>query len=128
MLVASGCDVGTMDVNFRGRLAGCADADAGNYEDKIPYLPADYASPALVRKSIASKELLQRAASPPTTLPTSASDFSRVGMISFVTNWGFPFFDSIVLASCGSKAELHLPIMDCAPVPARIAHTPATRP
>ena len=49
ILTSTLCNLGFMDVNFRGRIENC-DADlAGNYEDKIVYRPADFASPALIR-------------------------------------------------------------------------------
>lgn len=119
VLSASGCDIGTMDINFRGRIAGCKDQFAGNYEDKIIYRAADVATPALVRTSILSASALHRASQPPTLLPTSVLDFLRSGMITFVTNWASFARDAALPSTCGSAAELHLPIFEPADVPVR---------
>ncbi|KAH9183106.1 hypothetical protein AeNC1_014917 [Aphanomyces euteiches] len=50
----SQCDVGFMAINFRGRVEGVDRAHAGNYESALGYQPDDYATPALIRESIAT--------------------------------------------------------------------------
>ena len=112
---ATRADVGTMDVNFRDRLDGCSQTDAGNYEDKIVYTPTDYSSPALIRRSILSNSQLRRAG-PTSELPESVSDFWRLTMITSVSNWS-TFAEDVTLK--GHRAELHLPLFDPAAVPAR---------
>lgn len=116
---ATQCDVGTMDVNFRGKVEGCEETDAGNYEDKIVYRPADFCTPSMIRRSILSRLNLKRAATPPTILPTSVLDFWRLEMITSVSNWS-TFAKDVSLERCGSVAELHLPLFDPTAVPARI--------
>ena len=66
-----------MRVNWRGKLPYITDVHAGNYEGSLLYCPKDYATPALIRKSISSKRgeykaglpQFRRAAFPPTDLP-----------------------------------------------------------
>ena len=112
---ATRADLGTMDVNFRGRIDGSVDTDAGNYEDKIVY-PADgYCSPAMIRRSILSNDQLKRAG--PTELPVSISDHWGLSMITMVSNWS-TFAKDVKLK--GHRAELHLPLINTAEVPARI--------
>ena len=120
VLRASGADVGTMDVNFRGRLPGCEDDDAGNYEDKIAYRPADFASPSLIRRSILDPTMLMRASQPLTTLPMTVRDFWRCRMITCVSNWCTFARDVHLHETCGSLPEIHLPIFDPDEVPARV--------
>ena len=55
-----------MAVNTRGRVEGCGEKDSSNLEFAIMYNPADFASPSLIRKSIAR---LRRAAEPLTRFP-----------------------------------------------------------
>lgn len=118
---ATKCDLGTMDVNFRGRLSGCdlEDSDAGNYEDKIVYLPEDFRLPSLIRRSILSNNELRRASRPATALPTTLADFWRLKMIASVSNWS-TFARDVRLEECGSRTDLHLPLFDPAVVPARV--------
>ncbi|CAK4122855.1 unnamed protein product [Aphanomyces euteiches] len=51
------CDVGFMAINFRGRVDGVDRKLAGNYESSIGYQPEDYATPALIRESLAKNGL-----------------------------------------------------------------------
>ena len=47
--------LGMMAVNFRGRIEGSHnDALAGNYESTVYYLPGDFESPGLIRRSLAT--------------------------------------------------------------------------
>ena len=45
------CDVAIMAINFRGRADGGGEPDVGSYEDFFCYARAEYATPALIRKS-----------------------------------------------------------------------------
>ena len=119
LLAASGADVGTMDVNFRGRVAGASEDLAGNYEDKITYRPRDFATPALIRRSIADAGALGRRAEPRTELPRTVGEFWRCRMISAVSNWSSFHRDVSLMKSCGSRADLHLPLFRKEDVPAR---------
>ncbi|CAK4628202.1 hypothetical protein LEN26_011837 [Aphanomyces euteiches] len=47
------CKVGFMAINFRGRVQGVETHLAGNYESALGYQPEDYATPALIRESLA---------------------------------------------------------------------------
>ncbi|KAH9118013.1 hypothetical protein LEN26_012288 [Aphanomyces euteiches] len=51
------CDIGFMAVNCRGRVDGVERHHAGNYEFLLGYQPEDYASPALIRESLATNSL-----------------------------------------------------------------------
>lgn len=112
-----------MDINFRSRIPGCDDNDAGNLEDKICYRPADYASPHLIRRSIADPARLKRAAEPATALPRSVRELWGVRMISSVSNH-FHFTQTHRaelprLFGSGAAVKLHLPLFNPKDVPAR---------
>ncbi|CAK4627311.1 unnamed protein product [Aphanomyces euteiches] len=53
-LRTTGCDIGIMAINFRGRVEGVGRHLAGNYESAVGYQPEDYATPDLVRASLAT--------------------------------------------------------------------------
>ena len=117
VLVAAGSGLGLMDVNLRGRVPECSANLAGNYEDKIVYLPSDYASPALVRASVKDPTRLVRASEPRTALPESLRDFWRLDSMAAVSNWS-TFAEDVELE--GHRAELHVPVFDAGAVPARL--------
>ena len=52
-LRAAQVNMGLMAINFRDRLTDCKQSDAGNYQNMLVYYPADYASPSLIRASLA---------------------------------------------------------------------------
>jgi hypothetical protein len=57
---ASGCDVGCMAMNLRGRLPGVnIEHSAGNYETTIPYMPPDF-HPSAIRHSVRGPRRYQR--------------------------------------------------------------------
>jgi len=99
-----GCDLALMAINFRGKVEGCGDADCGNYEDLIAYTPADYATPALVRKSIAGAPYFRATAAP---LPTNLGHLTA--QYGAVTNWS-TFAKPLVVN--GFDQDLHLPLLD----------------
>ena len=131
----SKCDIGTMDVNFRGRLqsinqsnmeANLEDTDAGNYEDKIIYRTPDCSTPSLIRKSITNdqnnqntKSWLIRASTPHTILPKSILDFWKIQMITCVSNWSTFSKPLHLEKACNSIAILHLPLFESNDIPAR---------
>lgn len=51
-----------MATNLRGRIGGLGDNAVGYYIVLVGYTPADYASPALVRKSITRRPADDRTA------------------------------------------------------------------
>ncbi|KAH9125958.1 hypothetical protein LEN26_000573 [Aphanomyces euteiches] len=51
-LRTTGCDVGFMAINCRGRVDGVDRQHAGNYQFVLGYQPQDYSSPGLIRESI----------------------------------------------------------------------------
>jgi len=97
-------DLGVMAINLRGRIEGCRFTDAGNYEDMLCYMPPDFKSPSLIRKSI---NTLERASEPKTELPgTLAKLRSHCG---FITNWS-TFVEASHIPGC--EEDLHLPLYD----------------
>jgi hypothetical protein len=99
---AAGARVCEMAINFRNRLEGITDSDAGNYEGGIFYSPEDAAHPALIRRSI---ETFRGAAAPPVLLPTG---FKRlVSRNAIITNWT-TFIRELSFSGC--TQQLHLPI------------------
>jgi hypothetical protein len=97
-------DLGFMAINFRDRISGCRQVDAGNYEDIMFYLPPDFKSPSLIRKSLAT---LERASEPKTELPNTLAKLrSHSGLI---TNWS-TFVEASHIPGC--EQELHLPLYD----------------
>ena len=99
-------NVALMAANMRDRLPGLGNANAGNYQVGVAYQPADYATPTLVRKSIADPNRIARVASGalPGPLATLFGDF-RIGIM---TNWS-TFYQDLVLEGC--KQIVHFPIM-----------------
>lgn len=100
-------NIGIMLINFRGRIAGCDDDDMGNYEEFLMYLKDDYATPALLRKSVSGPPY-HRAADPPTAM-LSNWEHVRGATYSTVTNWS-TFARPLALG--GAKQEMHLPLAD----------------
>jgi hypothetical protein len=101
--------VGLMAVNLRGRAGMSASADdAGNYESLLLYRPADYAGPAMLRRSIAT---MRRGADPPTKLPGCCS--LCCAHMAIVSNWA-TFHNGLDLPGC--EQIVHYPMMASAPV------------
>ena len=99
-------DCATMAVNFRGRVEGCGADDVGNYEDALTYLPADFATPALVRRSVTGPPYV-RAAVPPTR-PLTNLEHLRA-RYAVATNWA-TFARPLRVE--GARETLHLPLFD----------------
>jgi len=100
--VATDADVLLMPINFREKLSGFTEHDAGNYEGALIFTPADYGKPSLIRKTLST--------GPPAFLRggnvASKADLpsccATMGCrISMVTNWTFSCFSEVKLE--GSK-------------------------
>ena len=102
-------DCGLMPVNFRGKLDGCDEHWAGNYEDLITYMRPDYATPALIRKSVGvpGDRRYRRAAEPPTAMLTN-TQWLGGATVGVMTNWA-TFARPLEL---DGVQQLHLPLLD----------------
>jgi hypothetical protein len=101
-----------MPINFRGKLAGFTDADAGNYEGALMFGPDDYAEPAYIRKTFLS--------GPPTFLRETTTALPGCCetvrcQLSMVTNWAFGCFQEVVIDNC--EQMLHVPVCNVSLVP-----------
>lgn len=101
-----------MPINFRGRLPGFNENDAGNYEGALILCPDDYAEPGLIRKSLSS--------GPPTYLRQTTAALpgcceTMRCRLSMVTNWTFPCFTEVVIDNC--EQMLHIPVCNVTMVP-----------
>jgi len=116
-----GWDLGTMAVNFRGRVPGCGDADAGNFESFVTFTgpqfgDPDAGAPAKVRQALAGGRFRRVSApgGPPgvpiRALPTPREAFGRP--LGIITNWA-SFHLEPRLEGCAP--ELHLPLYDVSP-------------
>jgi len=98
-----------MAINFRGKLNGCGEDDVGNYEDLLTYMPTDYATPALIRKSVSGAGGVFSRAAQPRTLMLSNCEHLCYGTYGAITNWS-TFARG--LSVHGAQQELHLPLFD----------------
>ena len=99
-------DCVSMAINFRGRIDGCEESDLGNYEDLVTYMPTDFATPVLIRKSVIGP-LYTRAAEPHTEMLTNRQHLrAKYGVI---TNWA-TFARPLDIV--GAHEQLHLPLFD----------------
>lgn len=101
-------DVALMAANFRGKVKGCSDKDVGNYEDLIEYMPADYATPMLLRKSVNGPPFCRAAV--PATRPLSSWQHLWGATYGAATNWSS--FAKPLTLGAGEEQELHLPLFD----------------
>ena len=98
-----GCEPGFMGINWRNRLEGHTDIHAGNYEKAIFYQQKeDYASPALIRKSVME---YKRAVTK--DVPGFWKMVTSKKCLSVVTNWT-SFAKSNEIEGC--EEEIHLPL------------------
>jgi hypothetical protein len=98
-----GCDCGLMAVNGRNRITGCGDTHAGNYEMLLGYQPPDFASPGLIRKSLAP---LRRAVTGPFCGFFRQLFGTRIAVLS---TWATFYADLRIPAS---TQTLHLPLIE----------------
>ena len=91
-------DVSVMAINCRNRVTGITSELAGNYESVVAYRPADYAEPALIRKSLSC---FHRQVTGPLPSVFQSLFLKRVSIIS---SWS-TFFHQVELADCTHKAH-----------------------
>ena len=108
-----------MPLNFRNRLAGFTDTDAGNYEGALVFGPDDYAEPAQIRRTLLTgpPQFVRGAGDHTRPLPGCCE--SMRCKISMVTNWCFPCFSEIMIPGC--EQMLHTPYCDANMVPFDVA-------
>ena len=99
-------DCASMTINFRGRVEGCTDDDVGNYEDMVTYMPADFETPALIRRSVTGPPFV-RAAVPPTRMLTNRQHLGA--KYAVITSWAT---FARPLRIDGAEETLHLPLFD----------------
>jgi hypothetical protein len=104
-------DSGMMSINFRGRIENCDKYDAPNYFNTILYRPRDYATPALIRKSISGNSFAGAAEPPTTMLLSSPSLMTKNIHVSICTNWATFTEDSFSLGPELTQI-LHMPLKD----------------
>mmetsp|Transcript_8627 Transcript_8627/g.9487 ORF Transcript_8627/g.9487 Transcript_8627/m.9487 type:complete len:462 (+) Transcript_8627:162-1547(+) len=97
------CEPGFMAINWRNRLEGHTDLHAGNYEKVIFYQKEDYASPALIRKSVME---YKRAVTK--DVPGFWKMVTSKKCLAVVTNWA-SFAKSNEIEGC--EEEIHLPLL-----------------
>jgi hypothetical protein len=95
-------DIAFVGLNLRDRLDGClvSDFHAGNYVAGIPYTPADYATPELVERSVAT---LKRSSCEQELPP-----FRWNNSASIALNWAHRFQTKLQLLPHGEGACDHL--------------------
>lgn len=101
-MTQTSCTSGGMAMNLRNRLEGHTDLHAGNYECFMYYRKEDYASPALIRKSLAT---LNRVVTKDKDLPAWYQDLGA--RCSVITNWS-TFANPNEIEGC--EEDAHLPI------------------
>lgn len=111
---SSGCGVGMMIVNLRGRIKGLTSDFAGNYQRGIAFQPCDFATPGLIRHSFRPDSVVRVHCDKP--LPGFLRSL-RVPIAS-VTNW-VGFYHELQLpggqgasaaASASATHVAHLPL------------------
>ena len=96
-----------MAMDLRPRVPEYSGGPSGNYEAVLLMRPADFATPALVRKTLAPNAdgLYKRAAVPETAIPAFFETIR--GRASIITNWTTNAADDMTLA--GHADVLHMP-------------------
>lgn len=95
-----------MAINLRGKVETCEASDVGNYEELVTYMPADFATPALIRKSVNGAPYT-RASTPRTNMPTNWQHLRA--RYSVITNWAT--FSRPLLIEAAEQL-LHMPLFD----------------
>ncbi|PHR56682.1 MAG: hypothetical protein COA44_07470 [Arcobacter sp.] len=102
----TGARLCAMAINFRNKIKGLDNKDAGNYEGAILYDKRHYKSPSSIRHSLINPSSYQGLSKP---LPkTFEGMFCKMGLI---TNWA-SFAKDLNLQD--AKEELHLPLTNTA--------------
>lgn len=99
-------NIGVMMVDFRGRVEEAEDTLAGNYQEGILYRPADYATAALIRRSLGN---FRRAATPPSRLPPSFCETCCGHDVAMAIASSWSTFAVPVELPGGAVQTLHLP-------------------
>lgn len=94
------CDVGLIPFNMRGRLPSVTSLHAGNYTNALALCPADYASPALVRRAVSTF-------SRPASVSLPSAWHALTARIALITSW-VSFYQHVDLEH-DTRHELHLP-------------------
>ncbi|KAF0720215.1 Aste57867_484 [Aphanomyces stellatus] len=91
-----GAKIGLMDINFRGRVAGVDKSMAGNYEFFWAYQPEDFASPSLIRESLAKGKRARSGNFP----------WMSIGSTAYISSWA-SLYEPLVVP--GLAMTEHLP-------------------
>jgi hypothetical protein len=109
----AGARIAMMAINFRNKLPGIGDVDAGNYEGVVFFDDKGYSDPVAVRRRLLAGPPYAGLSRP---LPGLFEGVScRLGLI---TDWA-RFAEELVFEGC--KASLHLPLYDLRLLPYEVA-------
>jgi hypothetical protein len=99
-----------MAVNWRGRIAGLEDDDAGNYEAVCTYDPDSYNTAAAIRKSLTSKPGRVLRVPSDRALPKFCESVRC--RFYMMTTWVFPFFNGELqlLPDEPTPLAMHVPV------------------
>jgi len=98
----SQCTTGFMCINFRNRVPGLTDVNAGNFEGLMPYWPEECNTPSKIRQSLNTFRTARD------DTPGYLANF--FGQCTGVTNWT-TFYQPVNFP--GSSLHSHIPTMDC---------------
>lgn len=99
-----------MALNFRNKLPGYIDTDAGNYEGMLVFGPEDYEDPTMIRRTLQSGPPAYVRGAGDETQPLPGCWESMRSGVSLVSNWTFPCFSELVVAGC--QQMVHVPHLD----------------
>jgi len=106
----------TMAINFRGRVAGAKDNDAGNLEAIVVLDAGSYGSPSAIRNAVQEYNNDATKTGRSSELPSVWESLRTQPLLGQLSNWA-GFFDVIEIEDTGWKQELHLPIIDIKHIP-----------
>eukprot|EP00401_Gymnodinium_catenatum_P010717 CAMPEP_0117610986 /NCGR_PEP_ID=MMETSP0784-20121206/82160_1 /TAXON_ID=39447 /ORGANISM="" /LENGTH=114 /DNA_ID=CAMNT_0005414415 /DNA_START=191 /DNA_END=531 /DNA_ORIENTATION=+ len=92
-----------MAINFRRRLCGLTDSDAGNYEGGVQFWPGEFETPAGIRRALQAPPHFRAGREDTPGLFTSLR-----GKFGVVTNWA-SLQRELCLRDC--RQVLHLPLI-----------------
>merc|ERR1712232_642614 len=98
----SECTTGWMCINFRNRVPGLTDENAGNFEGLMPYWPEECDTPSKIRQSLKTFRTARD------DTPGYLANFR--GRCTGISNWT-TFYQPVNLP--GSRLHSHIPTMDC---------------
>ena len=91
-------DIGGMMVNYRNRIPGITESNAGNYVSMITYQRDDYSHPSLIRASLQSYCRV---------ITKKLNFIPFISRFINITNWSI-FYTELIFEGC--KEVYHLPI------------------